>query len=34
MELDLEYVRTRGFRRDVALLLRTPLAVFTGKGAF
>lgn len=34
MALDVEYVRTRSIQGDIALLLRTPGAVLTGKGAF
>jgi lipopolysaccharide/colanic/teichoic acid biosynthesis glycosyltransferase len=34
MALDVEYVRTRSTLSDVKLLLRTPIAVLTGRGAF
>lgn len=33
MELDLEYVERRSLCLDLAILLRTPIAVLTGRGA-
>jgi lipopolysaccharide/colanic/teichoic acid biosynthesis glycosyltransferase len=34
MELDIEYIRTWSLRRDLAILLETPLVVLTGRGAY
>jgi lipopolysaccharide/colanic/teichoic acid biosynthesis glycosyltransferase len=34
MRLDLEYVRTRGWRTDLEILLRTLPAVIARKGAY
>lgn len=34
MELDLEYVRSRSLATDIVLLLKTPAAVFSGRGAY
>jgi lipopolysaccharide/colanic/teichoic acid biosynthesis glycosyltransferase len=34
MALDLEYVRRRGLRRDLAILARTPWAVLSRRGAY
>jgi lipopolysaccharide/colanic/teichoic acid biosynthesis glycosyltransferase len=33
VRLDLKYVRTCSFWTDVKILLATPLAIFSGKGA-
>lgn len=34
IELDIEYVQRIGFRTDALILLKTPLAVITGRGAY
>ena len=34
MALDIEYVRSRGMRRDLAILARTPWAVVSRRGAY
>ena len=34
VRLDVQYVRTRSFRGDLRLLLRTPRAVLRGRGAY
>ena len=34
VKLDEEYIKSRGFFKDIAILLKTIPAVITGKGAY
>ncbi|MDC1368916.1 sugar transferase, partial [Pseudomonadales bacterium] len=34
VDLDIAYIRTRSFWQDLMILLRTPLAVITARGAY
>ena len=34
VEIDLEYIRDWSLRHDLGIMIRTPLAVFGGKGAW
>jgi lipopolysaccharide/colanic/teichoic acid biosynthesis glycosyltransferase len=34
VRLDIEYVQKIGFRTDARILLKTPVAVVTGRGAY